>query len=391
MKLLIASLAAFMLLAQTACVQKKQWQDTHASGVAELPIKHDLFTETPSLPSTSQLIDLDQVIQDDFFAYLNKPELALHSQVEKVGSYLSLLVDQFEYSEQTLTAQQIVDAKGGNCLSLTLLTTALAELAGLKVSYDLLDYYPSYSLDNNFLISADHMRAVLYAPQRSGDNGPGYLGSRITIDYFSTQGMRYTENVSSEYQLSLYYSNRAAELLVDNKDAAAFAFAKQALKMYANNASALNTMAIVHRRMGESEVAEAIYQIALERVPSQQALFYGNYVSLLERQGRATDLARVKKAYELVQQQHPVEWIRAGKKAHAEGDYELADRLYAKALLIAPDLHGVRLLRAQAKVAAGNTDEAKRELQIAIRSSTDQEQNGRYQRKLAKLNKLSRP
>lgn len=379
--LLICALA----LSQGACVNTTQWQE---ASVSTIPINHHLFDSTASVPDQQQLIAVNDKVEQDFFAFFNKPELALYPAAERVGLYLGLLVDQFEYSDHTYTAQEALDNQGGNCLSLTLLTTALAKLAGVNVSYDLLGENPSFAMEDNTLVSADHMRAVLWVNSLSGAKSREgrVLTKRITIDYFSSRGMRYIENVSSDYQMSLYYSNRAAELLVARDETNAFHYAQKALEVHKGNSSALNTLAIVHKRQGDYAGAEAIYLAAINQGYSQQALFYRSYISLLESQGRDQEVTRLKRDYQSVRErQHPVEWIRAAKKAHAQGNYYLADKLYEKALQIAPDLHDVYILRAQSSLEAGDADAAKRQIERALSLSVDSEQVGRYQRKLTKL------
>ena len=297
-------------------------------------------------------------------------------------------MDGFTYSQHTRTAQETIDEAGGNCLSLTLLTTALANLAGVEVSYDLLNSDPTFALDNDVLVTSDHMRAVLLSDWDTDGEAIFSLRGRITIDFFDTQGMAFLENVSPQYQLSLYYSNRAVETMLEGNDALAFALAEKSLQIDPTNDSALNTLAIMHRRHGDVATAESLYRFGLIDSDRDSGVFYRNYLALLETQERFDDLAQLKTAYSNILKKHPLEWIRAGKKAYREGQFELAMRLYDRALEMVPDLHGVHLLSAKAAVALGKTDVGKEQLRLAMAASNTDGQSRLYQRKLAKFKKF---
>jgi len=374
-----------------SCVHTADWQDV-SSAVPPVTVANYLQDDASNdLPTLNDLLELEQTVKDDFYRYFNDPKFSGHSAIERVSSYLALLVDQYSYSENTYTAQQTVNNKGGNCLSFTLLTTALARLAGVDVSYDLLNSDPTFTLEDDVLISADHMRAVLKQRFTSVDQDSNIekLTQRIVIDYFNTEGMSYIENVPQSYQLSLYYSNRAAELLVDGEQQRAFAYARKALSVDQQNASAFNTLAILYRRIGEVTKAESIYQAQITSGTRQRPLFYRNYLVLLESQQRLEEAASVRADYELIKEKHPFEWIWEGKKAYARGDYRIAESLYKKALRIAPELHGLHFLIAKSSLAQGDIDLAKMGLKQAMElADANQYASDLYQKKLKKITRF---
>jgi len=63
----------------------------------------------------------------------------------------------------------------------------------------------------------------------------------------------------------------------------------------------------------------------------------------------------------------------------------MAMSLYGKALDIAPDMHGVYLLRARSSAAAGNVEQAKLQLKQALATNLNSDEAALYQRKLAKF------
>jgi cytochrome c-type biogenesis protein CcmH/NrfG len=75
---------------------------------------------------------------------------------------------------------------------------------------------------------------------------------------------------------------------------------------------------------------------------------------LLDSQNRDVDLSLLARDEFSKVQDHPWQWIRAGKKSFDNGDYDKAVSFYECALHLAPDLHQVYLLAGDASYAKGN-------------------------------------
>lgn len=385
----------FTALVVAGCATQQAEQPLVEAHVPERRIVYPAFNESlfeasQEIVSVEEITTLSDEVKTDFFNYYNKRELASYSDVHRVSSYIGLLMDQFTYSQETYTAQETIDNLGGNCLSLTILTTAIARLAGVEVSYDLLNNNPTYALDQDMLVTSDHMRAVLNSGWMDANDTLFKVRGRITIDYFDTEGMMFAQNISPVYQLSLYYSNKAVELMLKKRYVEAFAYASKATSIYPNNDSALNSIAILHSRLGDPRTAESIYEYGLLKELNQAPVFYRNYAGMLGSQERTADIAKLDKLYSQVKENHPLEWIRAGKKAHREGKYELAIRHFNKALEITPELTGIHLLSARANLALGRLDEIDESLHQALDSAQTEGESMVYQRKLAKFRKFKK-
>jgi tetratricopeptide (TPR) repeat protein len=265
------------------------------------------------------------------------------------------------------------------------LTTAFAELAGVDVTYQLLDQNPIYSIDRGLLITSDHLRAVLQSQPTKGAVFSSV--SRVRIDYYQTDGLSYIDNVSTNHQRSLFYSNLAVENLFNNDIDSAYAYAARALDIYKDNASALNTMGIVHRKRGDLVKAEEIYRHGAKYF-DKGPTFIGNYAALLNSQGRDLDLSQLARVKSSKVQDHPWEWIRAGKQSFYNGDYDKAISFYEHALDLAPDLHQVYLLAGDASYANGNKEKSQQYLVQALSVANKMSDRSQYKRKLEAFNRL---
>jgi len=349
---------------------------------------HSIFSSTNIKPiSPAQIIQLNQHQKQSFLDYFNAQVNAPTPAYRRVANYLSLIVDRFEYSDKTLTVEQALLAESGNCLTLANITTAYAELAGVDISYQLLEQNPVFSLEGDVLVNSDHMRSVL----KSGwvDDGDEFQSlSGIRIDYFPTEGLQYRANIPNRLKQSMYYSNLAVELITQKQYDAAFTHAREALNIDAGNVSAINSLGILHRRLGDLSKAEEFYRYGIEQSKENsddKVTFLRNLSLVLASQSRRSEALFVEAEIKKLQHNNPWQWIRSGRKAHHNGDYLAALQHYDRALEIAPGLHQVHMHAAIANYQLGYLGKSREHFDRAIKIAPNGHMKDRYQHKLAAL------
>lgn len=373
---------SILCLSLFACTNgPRSFELSYATQHKSLPTVNSALFEWSPVISQAEITYLSHQQKEDFFAFFNNPKFANTPKHERVASYIGILLDQFTYSDRTLSAQQSLALQSGNCLSLTILTTALAELAGVDLSYQLLDQNPVYSIDNNLLITSNHLRAVLKsASVRDGYSGT-IFSSRIKIDYFQTDGLSYVDDISTDFQMSLFYSNLAIEKLSEREIDAAFSYASEALKVHQYNPSALNVLGIVHRQRGDLAKAEEIYEHGA-RYFADAPTFVNNYTALLKSQSRGSELSSWLNEMPENQNNHPWAWVKAGKAAYSKGNFDIAVSYYQRALDLAPDLHQVYAFAGAASYAAGRERESQNYIDQALALAGERGDRQRYKGKL---------
>ena len=396
---IIFLLSSLLLLASlAACAAKKTPQAEQSYSVYQTPseilnFKDALFQSNDEIIGEAALRELSEAQKNHFLKFFRAAKHRDTPPFQRVAAYLTWIVDEFDYSENTYTASQTLNNASGNCLSLAILTSALAEMVDVPISFELMDSNPLFDLGENYFVTSNHLRAVLKESRSGlyGEQGTGIWMRRVVrIDFFASSGLRYVAWVNRNHSSSLYYSNLAVELMQKSQLDQAYAYAKKALELYQDNWSALNSIGILHRRRGDSDTAEAIYKYGAE-FADKKSMFLKNYVLLLEDQSRAVEAAQIKQQLLAVQEDEqqgdPWHWIHAGRVAHEEADYQQAIRHYDKALLIAPDLHRVHMYSAIAHFQVGNHKRSKYHLDAAIKHAPQGSARYRYERKLAALTK----
>jgi hypothetical protein len=161
-------------------------------------------------------------------------------------------------AEVTRTAAEAFDARAGNCLSLVVMTAALAKHLQLPIQYQALVGDESWSRSGNLAFVNGHVNIAVArrlvdrvygtdiedALQMSFGRLPAGRGAALRV-------------VSEATILAMFMNNRAAESLLAGDAAQAYAYARAAVRADAGYAGGFNTLGVVYRRQGLDAMASA--------------------------------------------------------------------------------------------------------------------------------------
>jgi len=346
----------------------------------EVPAEPALSFESARFGEPRAVIPVEDIFrlsgqqQADFLDFFNDATLKDMPAHERVWSYLHTITRDFNYQGETYTAEEALRKSSGNCLSLAIITTALARLVGVEADYQLVDSAPVYESHDNIVYRAQHVRTRLYRPRGDITEGEFLLRrSGLVIDYFPSEGDRFVSNLSEADYHAMYYNNMAGEAIAREDYSAAYWLLRKSLELVPDNSGSVNAMAVVFRRIGDLAKAEEIYRYAIENLDDKVTPLR-NYRVLLEQQGRHDEVRAINQRLAQLDDPSPFDWLHAGHVAFNEGDFEEAILFYRKAAKIAPYLHESYAGMAKSYYMIGNRADAEREfhkaMQHAYRSST---------------------
>jgi tetratricopeptide (TPR) repeat protein len=321
----------------------------------------------------------------NFLEYFNDPAQQQTLPHERIYDYLLLTTSDFDFHSDTRTAVQALDSASGNCLSLAILTTALANLANVDAGYQLVDSTPVFERRGNVVSKGIHVRSILYDPTWQPEHENVALTKRpgIRFDYFpeDTDRARLIGNLSAAAYVAMYYSNVAGEAIAAGDINSAYWYLRESLDLNPENAIALNMLAIVYRRAGDEMMAEQIYRYGIDVLPDN-ASFLRNYHFLLKSQGRNAEAKSIRQSLSRLDDSNPFNWVNAGRSALANGEYREAIKYLKQALSFAPYLHEAHALIAVAHLKMGDKKRGKRELKNALENANRESTRSLYQAKL---------
>lgn len=379
----VRSITVSLALLLTAC-STNQVNISHANE-SSLSFDASLFGEKPTIVSADSLFQLQESQKAAFLDYFHDPSRQTILPHERVYNYLYTTTASFDFHSDTRTARQTLESAAGNCLSLAILTTALANLVDVEAGYELIDSTPVFERRGNIVSKGIHVRSILYGPTWVAEKQYATAWKRpgIRFDYFpeDTERARLLGNLSTSAYVAMYYSNVAGEAIADDDINSAFWYLRESLRQEPDNSIALNMLAVTYRRAGDENTAEQIYKYGINSLPTD-VTFLRNYQFLLNRQGRHTEAELVGQSLRELDDVNPFNWVNAGRSALADGEYREAIRYFKHALKIAPYLHEAHALTAIAHLKLGNKKRGEQELQNALENAQRQTTRSLYQAKL---------
>ncbi len=352
-----------------------------------LQLDSDLFGERPPIVTAAEIHELTNAQRAAFQSYLDKPAHRNTPTHRLVADYLKLIATDFSYLGETYTASEALQNSAGNCLSLAILTTALAQQAGVDIAYQLTDSLPVFESRGNLIERGQHVRSFLYDPSWQTD-GSALVLSRpgIRVDYFPSETDRLISNVSRREYLAMYYRNVAADAIAAKDLGKAYWLLRESLDLTPENPDSFNMMAIVYDRAGDAKKSEEIYRHGIE-VSNRPVGLLRNYGIFLQRQGRMAEAKLVDAKLAALQDPNPFDWIAAGQNAYDDGDFRTAITFFNKSIELAPYLHEGYFGLAKAYYRAGNLRQAEAAFAEAMQQANRPATRDLYEAKLAVLNR----
>ncbi len=356
-----------------------------------ISFESDLFGEPPDIIAAADIYRLSEEQRGAFLKYFNDPIRENTPTHERVSDYLENITVNFSYLGETYTADAALDNFSGNCLSLAILTTALARVVGVETGYQLVDSAPVFALHGKVIYRGRHVRTKLYDPDwlPPGDDRLILRRPGLLVDYFPTDGDRFVGNISQAEYIAMYYNNLASDAIAREDYRTAFWLLHTSMELAPNNVSAINAMAIVYRRMGDVAKAEEIYRYGIKNLPDNVSLLR-NYRVLLTQLERYKEVKEVTKSLAQLHDANPFDWLHAGRGAYDDGNFEEAVFYYKKAVTVAPYLHESYAGMAKAYYKLGNKSGAERELKNAETYSDEESTRSMYRAKLMALSNIKK-
>lgn len=297
---------------------------------------------------------------------------------------------QLDYdSEVTRTAGEAFDARRGNCMSLVLMTAAFARHFNLPVRFNSVYIEENWTRANNIFFVAGHVNISLARPlatQRATVFGEPDL---LTIDFLppdEARGHR-SRAVDESTIVAMFLNNRAAEALTVGKVDEAYWWARAAIMTDSRWLSAYNTLAVLYRRKGLGDRAEATLRLVLEREPlNVQAM--SNLILVLSDAGRQEEAQKYANQLAQIQPVPPYKFFDEGVAAMKAGEFATARQFFRKEVARAAYVPEFHFWLGLANWGLGDVQTARGEIAKALENSATVKDRELYGAKLAWLNDL---
>ena len=265
-----------------------------------------------------------------------------------------------------------------NCLSLTALYVAACRSIGLEARYGESLRISRWRRVGTTVRYERHVVAVV----------PAGVGQELVADFLPEirRDSQLIASLEPKRVVALFHSNRAVELLAENKADEALLYAHQSIEVDPGLGVGWNILGVVQRAKGLEVEAEASFRKALDVDPRDGAPC-GNLENLLRAQGRTEEARTFRERGLDIRKRDPFFNAFLAEEALGDSQWSEAEKRIKQAIKLLPREPEFYLLQARVCLAQGQTKEAIKALENARKWSLPEAQ-ARFDSKLALLRSL---
>jgi tetratricopeptide (TPR) repeat protein len=277
-------------------------------------------------------------------------------------------------SEATHSVQDVFQTRRANCLSFTLVTLALAKLAGLDAyPQDIPDAY-YWNMSDATAMRVTHVNA-----------GIRIRGRRYSIDVASDQviSSNRPRAISEARLASMYVNNVAAQTMEAGHLALAQSQFEHAIRLDPTHAGAWNNFGVLSTRLKLAKQAQTQFETALALEPNNRSAIKNLSATYLRTE--QTDLVQsLAKRLDNLQKRDPFYHFLRGLKSERQKDYWSASKHFRAALRLYKLEHRFHFALARSEFRLQQLNNAYEALTAAIKLSVGRDKS-MYQQKLSAL------
>ena len=350
-----------------------------------------LFSDASFAPPSERIAAADIFkVSPAMHAYLqSRVAEEIKRRGEARGLVEALFIDRglkLDYdAEFTRNAAQAFDARAGNCLSLAIVTGAMAKEMGLDVRYQSVSIGEHWERDGDLLELVGHVNVSVGLPVAKA-RAWGRDADRWTVDFLPASEMkgRETHPISEARIAAMFMNNRAAEALARQRTDDAYWWLRGGVAADPSFSGLYNTLGVTYLRKGLLAQAESALRFALSIAPDSPES-WNNLAIVLRRDGRTEEAAAIDRQHPGSRAAAMAAAIDGGMKANESGDYARALELFNRALRTSRDSHQLHYLLAVTYLNLGDRRRAMEHLREAEDCSVTARQRSIYASKLELL------
>ncbi|RXE85119.1 tetratricopeptide repeat protein [Pseudoalteromonas sp. A757] len=343
--------------------------------------------------SYSEVFQLNNQIKAKLAHYFHNDEIGIKRAKMLMEFLVSSGDDSLSYlSGANLTANQTFRDMNANCLSLSILTHAIAKQLGLRTQFQRVHIPEYWDESQGYSLLTGHVNIKIFEV----DNTKNAIKTlyvkptSVTVDFDpNSRAQQFsTSAIDTNTILSMFYNNKGAMGMINGNLDLAYSYYKAAIESDPYHDGAWGNLGILYRITEQYELAERAYNQALAiNHDNRNAL--GNLAKLYYLTERDREAEMIEANIHNLRKNNPYYMLVLGNEALKSGNLARAKHFYQKAYQLDRNIHGSYFGLAKVAYEQGDREKAEYYLNKAYKISVFEHDKARYEGKLALLKSVA--
>jgi tetratricopeptide (TPR) repeat protein len=345
------------------------------------------FTQVP-IESEQDIFRLD----DKAIAFVKS---TIAPKTNKIDQMEALVRGIFDRSDLNLlyqgdannTANETFHSRAANCLSMSIMTYAMAKEAGFHVDFQEIMIPEFWTRKAGFSLLNGHINLKMFAPHDPSVFMLNLRSFQVDFDPQSSRSGLPKKIVSKQAVMAMFYNNKGADALLRKDYTSAYAYFREALLLDPDFDSGWINLGIVYRLRGYFNQAEKTYQHALG-LNSDSLTAWENLAYLYTFTGREEEAEAILAKVENKRNSNPYYHVNLGEQEMEQEHWDQALGHFRRALALDRSKHEVYFGLARVYFEIGELQQSKRYFKQAKNKAHNRQDEDKYQHKIDFLRNL---
>ncbi|WP_371194182.1 transglutaminase domain-containing protein [Glaciecola sp. SC05] len=385
-------LTSIALVLITGCQSAGVFEGQHTLVDSEAALHDHVFPAADSF-----LIESPQslfTLSDEAKEFVNKATSGKDSEEKQVQSLMRDIFNRSEFdllyqADANTDANTTFENRAANCLSLTIMTYAMASHAGFNARFQQIDIPEFWTRRSGFALLNGHINLRI-VPQYTVSSFSLFRRNLI-IDFDPQEGAyKFNANeIDKQRIVAMFYNNKAAELILKGQLNHAYAYLRASLRIDPQYEGAMLNLGLVYRQVGEMAFAEQAYLAAIT-VNENYLTAWENLAALYEKTQRVEQAQQIHASIQKQRVNNPYYHLMLAEEALENEAFKQSIRHFKDAIEIDDSPHQFYFGLAKAYLNLGDLDSTEDYLRLAKRKAGKARISDDYGEKMSMLARLQR-
>ncbi|MBF7071967.1 tetratricopeptide repeat protein [Glaciecola sp. MH2013] len=366
--LCLVALATFLL---SACTSSKLRVGNELSLSQTQLLDDEVFPEYHlyQIESTNEIFFLDESARIFVDTAIAKGRTEKEQVEQLIGAIFARTDLDLVYQEAAnTTADTTFTSAAANCLSLSIMTYAMAEYAGFDSDFQLVHIPEYWTRRDGYSLLNGHINLKIVPRANAGITQ--FFENRMVID-FDTEisSKRFpASKVTKNYVVAMFYNNKGTDALLERNYTKAYRYFKAAIQSNEYYEGSWVNLGYLYRLMGKVELAEQSYLRAIE-LDDNHLTAWENLAILYRKIGDVKSANSIQSYIKSKRQSNPFYHLMLGEIERDKGDYTASIKHFQEAIRLDENQHQFYFSLATSFFEMGDLDSAKRYMLLAKRKA----------------------